>query len=256
MIPSLAQWATGLIDNALAAAGTSAQEVGSSTLVAGGVVYDGLKLLGQGAVLVGIVLGAIACFVIDRRMYAAAITAGIGAVLSFVGLINAEEVGWNASPGVSLGYVFLALILAGFGWLSRREIDTALNDELLFVNGTLMRGLELHENLAGAELLQETATAPRYRLHSISDVHPGMYEAAEDEEGASIAGELYQVPTEVLLRIVENEPAGLYRGPVQLADGRMVPGILYARDLAEAHPDITAHGGWRQYRATVAPSAH
>jgi adenine/guanine/hypoxanthine permease len=256
MIPSLAQWATGLVDNALAAAGTSAQEVGLSALAEGGVVYNGLKLLGQGAVLVGIVLGAIACFVIDRRMYAAAISAGIGAVLSFVGLINAEEVGWNASPGVSLGYVFLALILAGFGWLSRREIDTAVNDELLFVNGTLMRGLELHANLAGAELLQETATAPRYRLHSIRDEHPGMYEVAEGEEGASIAGELYQVPTEVLLKVIENEPAGLYRGPVQLVDGRMVPGILYVRALAGAHPDITAHGGWRQYRATVAPSAH
>ena len=164
--------------------------------------------------------------------------------------------GWNASPGVSLGYVFLAAILAGFGWLSRREIDTALNDEFLFVNGTLMRGLELHANLAGAELLEETATAPKYRLHSIRDVHPGMYEVAEDEEGASIAGELYQVPTDVLLKVIESEPAGLYRGPVQLADGRMVPGILYARELAEAHPDITAHGGWRQYRATVAPSAH
>jgi adenine/guanine/hypoxanthine permease len=256
MIPSLAQWATGLIDNALAAAGTSAQKVGTSTLVEGGVVYNGLKLLGQGAVLVGIVLGAITCFVIDRRMYAAAITAGIGAVLSFVGLINALEVGWNASPGVSLGYVFLAVILAGFGWLSRREIDTAVNDELLFVNGTLMRGLELHANLAGAELLRETATAPRYRLHSIRGEHPGMYEVAEDEEGASITGELYQVPTEVLLKVIESEPAGLYRGPVQLVDGRMVPGILYARDLAEAHPDITSYGGWRQYRATVAPSAH
>jgi AGZA family xanthine/uracil permease-like MFS transporter len=256
MIPSLAQWGTGLIENALAAAGTSAQTVGVGALVDGGVLYDGLKLLGQGAVLVGIVLGAVACFVIDRRMYAAAIAAGIGAVLSFVGLINALEVGWNASPGVSLGYVFLAVILAGFGWLSRREIDTAVDDELLFVNGTLMRGLELHANLAGAELLQETATAPRYRLHNIRDEHPGMYEVAEDEEGASIAGELYQVPTEVLLKVIENEPAGLYRGPVELVDGRMVPGILYARELAGAHPDITAHGGWRQYRATVAPSAH
>jgi AGZA family xanthine/uracil permease-like MFS transporter len=82
-----------------------------------------------------------------------------------------------------------------------------------------------------------------------------MYEAAEGEEGASIAGELYQVPAEVLLRVVENEPAGLYRGPVRLADGRTVPGILYRRELAEEHPDITAHGGWRQYRSTRTPSA-
>src|SRR3954452_18445972 len=76
MIPSIAAWATGQIDNALAAAGTSPQDVGTSALVEGGVVYDGLKLLGQGAVLVGIVLGAITCFVIDRRYHAAAITAG------------------------------------------------------------------------------------------------------------------------------------------------------------------------------------
>lgn len=254
MIPSVAQWATGQIDNALAAAGTSADKIGVSTLIANGVVYDGLKLLGQGAVLVGIILGAVTCFVIDRRMYAAAISAGIGAVLSFVGLINAYEVGWNASPGVTLGYVFLALLLAGFGWLARHEKERGLDDELLFVNGTLMRGLELHANLAGAELVEETATAPRYRLHTIGDVHPGMYEVADGEQGASVAGELYQVPLEVLLKVIEGEPDGLYRGPVELADGRVVPGILYERDRAQAHPEITHHGGWRQYRASTAAS--
>ncbi|WP_198588346.1 allophanate hydrolase-related protein [Geodermatophilus chilensis] len=256
MLPSLAEWATGQIDNALAAAGTDAATVGVATLVDNGVVYDGLKLLGQGAVLVGIVLGAIACFVIDRKMYAAAITAAVGAALSFVGLINAYEVGFNASPGVTLGYAFLALILAAFGWRGRKEDDGVLDDELLFVNGTLMRGLELHANLAGAELLEETATAPKYRVHTIGDVHPGMYRVNDGEQGASISGELYHVPLDVLLKVIEGEPPGLYRGPVELIDGRVVPGILYAREMAEEHPDITEHGGWRQYRATVAPSAH
>ncbi len=42
MLPSLAQWATGLIDNALGAAGTNANDVGVDNLIAGGVVYDGL----------------------------------------------------------------------------------------------------------------------------------------------------------------------------------------------------------------------
>ena len=46
-----------------AAAGTTAQKVGDSALASNGVIYNGLLLLGQGAVLVGIVLGAIACFV-------------------------------------------------------------------------------------------------------------------------------------------------------------------------------------------------
>src|SRR3954447_9882817 len=54
-------------------------------------------------------------------------------------------------------------------------------DGLLFVNGTLMRGLELHENLAGAEFLEQTTTAPRYRVRSIDDVHPGMYEVGAGE---------------------------------------------------------------------------
>jgi gamma-glutamylcyclotransferase (GGCT)/AIG2-like uncharacterized protein YtfP len=45
----------------------------------------------------------------------------------------------------------------------------------LFVNGTLMRGLPLHRNLAGAEFLEITRTAPRYRLYSIADRHPGMF---------------------------------------------------------------------------------
>ena len=66
--PTSPQWATGLIDNALAAAGTTAAEVGTARWPTAGVVYDGLQLLGQGAVLAGMVLGAIACFVIDRRL--------------------------------------------------------------------------------------------------------------------------------------------------------------------------------------------
>ena len=72
---------------------------GRTQLIASGVIYDGLQLFGQGAVLVGILLGAIACFVIDRRYYAAAVTSVIAAALSFVGLVNAEAVTWNAAPG-------------------------------------------------------------------------------------------------------------------------------------------------------------
>jgi AGZA family xanthine/uracil permease-like MFS transporter len=245
ILPSLAQWATGLVDNALVAAGTTAATVGTGRLIEAGVIYDGLRLLGQGAVLVGILLGAIACFVIDRRYYAAAVTSVIAATLSFIGLVNAEEVTWNAAPPVSIGYLLLAAILAGFGYAARAEKSGELDDGLLFVNGTLMRGLELHGNLAGAELLEETRTAPVYRVHSIGDVHPGMYRA--DDDGASISGELYAIPIETLLRVIEGEPPGLYRGPVELIDGRVVPGILFDEATAKTHPEITALGGWREY---------
>ena len=62
----------------------------------------------------------------------------------------------------------------------------------LFVNGTLMRDLALHANLAEAEFLEACETAPRYRLYSIDDVHPGMFEV--DAGGIAVPGELYRVP--------------------------------------------------------------
>jgi gamma-glutamylcyclotransferase (GGCT)/AIG2-like uncharacterized protein YtfP len=116
----------------------------------------------------------------------------------------------------------------------------------LFVNGTLMRGLALHDNLAGAEFLGGAWTAPVYRLYSIDDRHPGMFEV--DEGGVSVAGELYQVPDEVWRRVEAGEPPNLYRGRVRLADGREVWGILYPRQLAEGrHRDISVHRDWRVY---------
>jgi gamma-glutamylcyclotransferase (GGCT)/AIG2-like uncharacterized protein YtfP len=121
----------------------------------------------------------------------------------------------------------------------------------LFVNGTLMRGLPLHPNLATAEFLGEFCTEPRYRLHSIGDIHPGMYRLADGEEGgAAIAGELYRVDAATWQRIAAGEPPNLYRGRVVLEDGREVWGILYPRELAEGHhPDISSSGGWRAYVA-------
>ncbi len=116
----------------------------------------------------------------------------------------------------------------------------------LFVNGTLMRGLALHANLDGAEFLGQARTVPRYRLYSIADVHPGMFEVAQG--GVSVAGEIYRVSDELWSRIEAGEPPGLYRGPVRLMDGRDLDGILYPRELAEGeHRDISEFGDWRAY---------
>ncbi len=114
LIPNIAAWATGLMDNALAAAGTTASAVGENALNNAGVVYHGLLILGQGAILAGLVLGAIVAFIIDRNFQAAAVYAAAGSILSFIGLIHAEKVGWNANGPVSLGYLFLAVLLLVF----------------------------------------------------------------------------------------------------------------------------------------------
>jgi gamma-glutamylcyclotransferase (GGCT)/AIG2-like uncharacterized protein YtfP len=124
-----------------------------------------------------------------------------------------------------------------------------VGSDLLFVNGTLMRGLALHANLDGAEFVDEARTAPVYRIYSIGDRHPGMFEVGAG--GVSVPGEIYRVPDEVWQRVEAGEPPGLYRGPVKLSDGRVLPGILYPREMAEGrHRDISDFGGWRSYQAT------
>ncbi len=115
LLPNIASWAVGQMDNVLSAAGTSAAEVGDEALAGAGVVYHGLKTFGGGAILAGMLLGAIAAFVIDRKFLWAAGYAGVGAILSFIGLVHGEKVAWNAAGQVSLGYLFAGLVLVGFG---------------------------------------------------------------------------------------------------------------------------------------------
>ncbi|PHV66527.1 regulator [Williamsia muralis] len=126
IIPNLAQWATGLIDNALSAAGTTAGEVGYDSLDGAGVVYEGLKALGEGAVLVGLVLGTMVTFIIDKKFLYAALASVAGAALTFIGLIHAPEVEWAAAPEIALGYLFFAIVCLGYHFLpnARDEVET------------------------------------------------------------------------------------------------------------------------------------
>ncbi|MFP6689479.1 MAG: gamma-glutamylcyclotransferase [Alphaproteobacteria bacterium] len=118
----------------------------------------------------------------------------------------------------------------------------------LFVNGTLMRGLALNDNLDGAEFLGEAVTEPVYRMYSIGDVHPGMFEVAEG--GVAVMGEVYLVPDDVWARVEAGEPPNLHRGEIKLADGRRPFGILYPRELAEGNQrDISEYGDWRAFMA-------
>jgi hypothetical protein len=126
-----------------------------------------------------------------------------------------------------------------------------MNTTLLAVNGTLMRGLELNPNLlaVGATFVREDATAACYRLYSIGDRHPAMVRVPEG--GARVALELWDVPLAGLAQVLMNEPPGLAIGKVLLQDGTAVLGVLGEPFLCEGQREITAHGGWRAYIATV-----
>jgi adenine/guanine/hypoxanthine permease len=112
MVPNLAAWAGGYVDNALSAAGTSASQVGNAKLAASGVIYDGLHTLGNGAILAGMVLGGIGVFLIDRRFLRAAAFCMVGAGLTIVGLIHGNKVHVFTNGSIALGYALAAVTCA------------------------------------------------------------------------------------------------------------------------------------------------
>ena len=63
-------------------------KVGLDKLAGNGVIYHGLQLFGGGGTLAGLMLGAIAAFIIDRKFDRAALYALAAAVLAFFGFIN------------------------------------------------------------------------------------------------------------------------------------------------------------------------
>lgn len=95
--------------------------MGETALYSAGLVHGGLTTLGEGAVVAGMVLGAIVAVVLERRFWASAVGAGVGAVLAFIGLIHAPQVQWAAAPGVALGYAMPGVLLVGFAaWTGAR----------------------------------------------------------------------------------------------------------------------------------------
>ncbi len=132
--PHLAAWAKVLVDGALGAAGTNAQEVGYEAMANLGVLYEGLSILGNGAILSGLVLGAIAVFVIERQFVTAAAFAAAGAVLTYFGFMHGPAVGIGESglgvtPSVALSYAVVAVFLAVCARLGTVDASDAVGAE-------------------------------------------------------------------------------------------------------------------------------
>jgi AGZA family xanthine/uracil permease-like MFS transporter len=75
---------------------------------ASAVIYHGMARFGGGAVLAGLMLGAIAVFIIDRDFRNATIYAVAAAVLSFFGLIHGTVIGVAVNLDIVVGYVLMA----------------------------------------------------------------------------------------------------------------------------------------------------
>ena len=121
---------------------------------------------------------------------------------------------------------------------------------LMFLTGDGMSGGALHHHIAGAPLVGERQTVPRYRFYSIRDEFPALCPASQG--GAAIRGELYDVPMAQLWELLAGEPPELELAMVELAGTgpELSFGMVLRRGEREhgRYRDITSYGGWRAYR--------
>jgi allophanate hydrolase len=122
------------------------------------------------------------------------------------------------------------------------------------VVGAHLRGQPLNHQLVdrGGVLVARTATAPRYRLYRLGG-GPPLRPALErvSSGGRAIEVEVWSVDAAGLGGLVADVAPPLGIGSVELADGRWVRGfICETHGLADA-TDITVHGGWRAYLASI-----
>ncbi|MBL8472656.1 MAG: hypothetical protein KF778_04990 [Rhodocyclaceae bacterium] len=111
LVPHLAAWGKLQIDNALGAAGTDAMTVGLDKLGQVGIMYHGLAVLGGGAILGGLMLGAIAVFIIERQFNKAGGFSLAAAALTFFGFMHGEAIGIMQTPAVAACYLMVAGIM-------------------------------------------------------------------------------------------------------------------------------------------------
>ncbi|MBD3897552.1 NCS2 family permease [Halomonas sp. ML-15] len=91
---------------------------------AGEVVSDistAIVALGQGAMFTAILIGAMTVSVIDHQFRRAAVFALFAAGFSFIGLMHAPRLAFNAAPDFAMGYVVMALFFGFYALQGARQ---------------------------------------------------------------------------------------------------------------------------------------
>jgi gamma-glutamylcyclotransferase (GGCT)/AIG2-like uncharacterized protein YtfP len=120
---------------------------------------------------------------------------------------------------------------------------------LMFLNGGGMQGGPLHPYLLGTPLLRPARTAPKYRFYAVGGEFPGL---TPGEPGCSVAGELYDVPLEILRdSLMPQEPPELELGLIEMDDGSAALATVLRRPYQQVAEliDISAIADWRAYQA-------
>jgi gamma-glutamylcyclotransferase (GGCT)/AIG2-like uncharacterized protein YtfP len=119
----------------------------------------------------------------------------------------------------------------------------------MFLNGTAMRGGDMHHLVGDATFLGATNTAARYRFHAVDERYPALEDIGAG--GAAVQGELYEISYPQLREVLlPAEPAGLELGVIELADGSGSFAMVLRRPKPElCTKDISALGSWPAYQA-------
>ncbi|HGM5453484.1 allophanate hydrolase [Serratia marcescens] len=123
----------------------------------------------------------------------------------------------------------------------------------LAVVGAHLSGMPLNVQLTqrDAVRVEQTVTAPCYRLYALADTEPPKPGLARVAQGAAIRVELWDIPLARFGEFVAEIPSPLGIGTLLLADGRRVKGFICEAWALEGATDITEFGGWRDYLAGV-----
>ena len=129
---------------------------------------------------------------------------------------------------------------------------SAGDDIAIAVVGAHLSGMALNGELQalGGRLLEETATAPDYKLYALQTTppKPGMLRV-EHGAGSAITLELWALSPAAFGKFVAAIPPPLSIGTVRLSDGREAKGFLVEPAAINGARDISAFGGWRAFMA-------
>ncbi len=75
-----------------------------------GVMWNGVPAVKSGAIIIGILLGTMTVFIIDKQLHKVAITAVVGYVLACFGFIHSAGLGFNPASPFAIGYLIVAVL--------------------------------------------------------------------------------------------------------------------------------------------------
>ncbi|MDH1265059.1 allophanate hydrolase [Pseudomonas sp. GD03944] len=154
---------------------------------------------------------------------------------------------WQAALGLPMGATGRALPA------QPKAIGPRPGSVRVAVVGAHLTGMPLNFQLTtrDAVLVEQTLTAPDYRLYALAGTVPPKPGLAKAADGTSIIVELWDIPLARFGEFVAEIPAPLGIGNLTLVDGRSVKGFICEPWALSDARDITSFGGWRAFIAST-----